>query len=71
MAKGVLIECLEELEIVGSVADKTNTGKTTDIFMKGTYYIMVEQDGKINIVSRDHKPYTVTKEIFERHFKIK
>lgn len=73
MPRGILIECLEDLEIeIPIVGGKSKTTTTKiDGFLKGIFYIMVEQDNSINIISREHNPYKVSQAIFSRHFKIK
>lgn len=57
---GILVECIEDMEIVN-----------LDInFYEDIYYTALIND-KIIVIDRSHKNIELTKELFNKHFKIK
>ena len=61
MAKGILLECKEEMELVD----------LNMIFLEGKLYLGVPTNDTISVVDRNHKLFELNQELFNRHFKIK
>lgn len=61
MAKGILLKCVEDIEIVN-----------LDInFYENILYTGVEsEDRDIHVITRDHKSFKLDRDIFNRHFKM-
>ena len=58
-SKGILVECVEDMEIVN-----------LDInFYKDVYYTALIEN-KIFIIDRQHKNIEITKKLFKKHFYI-
>ena len=61
MAKGILLECKEDMELVD----------LDMIFIKGKNYLGVPTNDNITIIDRNHKSFELNEQLFERHFKFK
>lgn len=59
---GFPIMCREILEVVNK----------DEIFLKGHIYLATEGNDSsyLNLISRQHTPYKLTKDIFNRHFDV-
>lgn len=63
---GRLVQCIEDMEITQYI---TKRKKQELKFVKEVFYTALLEDSLV-VIDRTHKPITLTKELFIKHFKI-